>query len=155
INRDKKEGYIPLAVIGTAGSVGFGVVDPLSEIAAICAKQNVWFHVDGAYGALAASLPEQKELFRGMDKADSIAVDPHKWLYCPIEAGCTLVRDPQLLVDAFSFNHEYYEFDKAGDETPFNFLDVGPQNTRGFRALKVWIVLQQAGREGITSMILE
>jgi glutamate/tyrosine decarboxylase-like PLP-dependent enzyme len=155
INRDKKAGDIPLAVIATAGSVGFGVVDPLNEIAAICARQNVWFHVDGAYGALAASLPEQRELFRGMDKADSIAVDPHKWLYCPIEAGCTLVRDPKLLLDAFSFQPEYYEFDKAGNERPFNFLDVGPQNTRGFRALKVWIVLQQAGREGITSMIRE
>jgi glutamate/tyrosine decarboxylase-like PLP-dependent enzyme len=155
ITRDKNEGYIPLAVIGTAGSVGFGVVDPLNEIAAICTKQNVWFHVDGAYGALAASLPEQQELFRGMDKADSIAVDPHKWLYCPIESGCTLVRDPNLLLDAFCFDPEYYEFNKAGNETPFNFLDAGPQNTRGFRALKVWLVLQQAGRDGITSMIRE
>ena len=155
IRRDKSEGFIPLAVIATAGSVGFGVIDPLYEISAVCRKQNVWLHVDGAYGALAASLPELKELFKGMDEADSIAVDPHKWLYCPIEAGCTLVRDPNTLLNAFSFHPEYYEFHKAGTETPFNFLEFGPQNTRGFRALKVWIVLQQAGREGITSMIRE
>ena len=155
ISKDKKEGFLPLAVIGTAGSVGFGTIDPLDEIAAVCKQQKVWFHVDGAYGALAASLPELQDLFKGMSEADSIAVDPHKWLYCPMEAGCTLVRDPKSLLDAFCFHPEYYQFDQAGNETPVNFYEFGPQNSRGFRALKVWLVLQQAGREGITNMIRE
>lgn len=153
ILEDKAAGFIPLAVIGTAGSVGFGIVDPLNEISSVCKKHKVWFHVDGAYGGLAAALPELKELFKGMHDADSIAVDPHKWLYCPLEAGCTLVRDPGLLTDTFCFHPEYYQFDKIGNEIPLNFHEFGLQNSRGFRALKVWLIIQQAGREGITDMI--
>ncbi|WP_276500426.1 pyridoxal phosphate-dependent decarboxylase family protein [Terrimonas pollutisoli] len=153
IQEDKAAGFIPLAVVGTAGSVGFGTTDPLAGIAAICKKHNTWFHVDGAYGGLAAALPELQEMFEGLKDADSIAIDPHKWLYCPLEAGCTLVRDPNLLADAFSFHPAYYQFDKVGDETPVNFYEFGPQNSRGFRALKVWMVMQQAGRNGITEMI--
>ena len=150
---DKAAGFIPLAVVGTAGSVGFGTVDPLNEIAAVCKKHKTWFHVDGAYGGLAAALPELQKMFAGLKEADSIAIDPHKWLYCPLEAGCTLVRDPNLLADAFSFHPAYYQFDKMGDETPVNFYEFGPQNSRGFRVLKVWMVVQQAGRNGITEMI--
>ncbi len=152
---DKSNGMIPLAVVGTAGSVGFGTVDPLAELAQVCQKHKVWFHIDGAYGGLAASLPELKEKFSGLEHADSIAIDPHKWLYCPLEAGCLLVRDPNLLADAFSFHPTYYQFDKVGDETPVNFYEWGPQNSRGFRALKVWMVMQQAGTNGIRSMIRE
>ncbi|MEP6617204.1 MAG: pyridoxal-dependent decarboxylase, partial [Ginsengibacter sp.] len=137
IMKDKADGFIPMAVIGTAGGVGFGTIDPLEEIAAVCKKHKVWFHVDGAYGGLAAALPELQDLLKGMSAADSIAVDPHKWLYCPIEAGCILVRDRQLLADAFSFHPEYYHFDNIGNETPTNFYELGPQNSRGFRALKV------------------
>lgn len=155
IEEDIKAGFTPLAVVATAGSVGFGTVDRLHAIASICKKHNTWFHIDGAYGGLAAALPEMKDLFSGLDQADSIAIDPHKWLYCPLEAGCTLVRDPNLLADAFSFHPAYYQFDKMGDETPVNFYEFGPQNSRGFRALKVWMIMQQAGKEGIISMIRE
>ena len=155
IDDDIKAGFTPLAVVATAGSVGFGTVDRLHAIASICKKYNTWFHIDGAYGGLAAALPEMNNLFSGLDQADSIAIDPHKWLYCPLEAGCTLVRDPNLLADAFSFHPAYYQFDKMGDETPVNFYEFGPQNSRGFRALKVWMIMQQAGKEGIISMIRE
>lgn len=155
IGQDIANGFVPLAVIGTAGSVGFGTVDPLKEIAAVCRKHKTWFHIDGAYGGLAASLPELTAVFTGLEEADSIAIDPHKWLYCPLEAGCILVRDPNLLADAFSFHPVYYQFDKVGDETPVNFYEWGPQNSRGFRALKVWMVLQQAGLDGIQQMIRE
>ena len=155
IIKDKETGFIPMAVIGTAGSVSFGTIDPLNEIALVCKKYKTWFHVDGAYGALAAAVPALQQSFLGLAEADSIAVDPHKWLYCPLEAGCTLVRDPHLLVDAFSFHPQYYHFDNIGNETPTNFYELGPQNSRGFRALKVWLVLQQAGRNGITEMIMD
>jgi Glutamate decarboxylase and related PLP-dependent proteins len=153
IIKDKANGFFPMAVIGTAGSVGFGTIDPLAEIAAVCKKHSVWFHIDGAYGGLAAALPELQQSLDGLAEADSIAVDPHKWLFCPLEAGCTLVRDRKTLVDAFSFHPEYYLFDEIGNETPTNFYELGPQNSREFRALKVWMVLQQAGREGIIEMI--
>ena len=111
---------------------------------------------EGAWpAALAAALPELRKCFAGLEEADSIAVDPHKWLYCPLEAGCTLVKNENSLLDAFCFHPEYYQFDKTGDETPINYYQFGPQNSRGFRALKVWMVLQQAGAEGIRTAIRE
>lgn len=149
IRLDLDAGDKPAIVIGTAGSVSTGAVDPLPELAAICREFDLWFHVDGAYGALAAVLPDTPAALAGLREADSIAVDPHKWLYAPIEAGCALVRDPAKLRDAFSYHPPYYHFDKDA----INFFDLGPQNTRGFRALKVWLALQQVGREGYIQML--
>jgi glutamate/tyrosine decarboxylase-like PLP-dependent enzyme len=105
--------------------------------------------VDGAYGALAAALPDASADLKGLALADSVAVDPHKWLYAPLEAGCALVRDRQALVDAFSYHPAYYTFDPEAT----NFYELGPQNSRGFRALKVWLALRQAGRNGYVRMI--
>jgi aromatic-L-amino-acid decarboxylase len=154
ISEDKNEGLIPFLVVGTAGSVGTGVVDPLNEIAAICKEYNCWFHIDGAYGGFAAALPELKDLFKGIELADSVAIDPHKWLYSPLEAGCTLVKDANALTDAFSFHPAYYNFD--GEEEPqTNFYESGLQNSRGFRSLKVWMVLRQLGTEAHIRMIRE
>jgi glutamate/tyrosine decarboxylase-like PLP-dependent enzyme len=107
--------------------------------------------VDGAYGGLAAVLPDAPEAFAGLRLADSVAVDPHKWLYAPLEAGCALVRDAEKLRDAFAYHPPYYHF---GTEA-INYFDLGPQNSRGFRALKVWLALQQVGREGYVQMIAE
>ncbi|GHN02308.1 cytochrome d ubiquinol oxidase subunit I [Cytophagales bacterium WSM2-2] len=152
---DRKAGNYPFIVVGTAGSVGTGSVDPLEAIAAVCKRHDLWFHVDGAYGAPAAVVPETAPLFKGMEYADSIALDPHKWLYCPLEAGCTLVKDGRSLQEAFSFKPDYYNFDGSMDDPAMNFLDAGFQNSRGFRALKVWTVLQQAGRNGYIDMIRE
>ena len=98
-------------VIGTAGDVSTGVVDPLYKIGEICEQNNLWFHIDGAYGLPANVIPELKPLFKGIERADSLAIDPHKWLYNPLEAGCTLVKDASTLTSAFSSHPEYYNFD--------------------------------------------
>jgi aromatic-L-amino-acid/L-tryptophan decarboxylase len=149
LERDRAAGEQPLLVVGTAGSVSTGAVDPLFEIAQICREAGVWFHVDGAYGALAAAVPGTPRDLAALPLADSVAVDPHKWLYAPLEAGCVLVRDPGALRGAFAYHPPYYHF---GEEAT-NYVDLGPQNSRGFRALKVWLALQQAGREGYVRMI--
>lgn len=149
IRADKEAGDRPFIVIGTAGSVSTGAVDNLPEIAKICREEEVWFHVDGAYGGFAAMLPEASPELRGLSEADSVAVDPHKWLYAPLEAGCALVRDPEKLREAFAYHPPYYHF---GVEA-INYFDYGPQNSRGFRALKVWLALQQVGRKGYEQML--
>ena len=153
IEEDKKRNVVPLMVIGTAGSVSTGAIDPLPEIASICREQKLWFHVDGAYGGFAAMLPDASSDLKALSLADSVAVDPHKWLYAPLEAGCTLVRKPELLKETFSFHASYYRFDETGGEPPVNFHEFGPQNSRGFRALKVWLALRQAGRDGYEELI--
>jgi aromatic-L-amino-acid decarboxylase len=149
IEQDRRLGHRPFLVVGTAGSVSTGAVDPLPEIAALCREHGLWFHVDGAYGALAAQVPGSPASLRGLSEADSIAVDPHKWLYAPLEAGCVLVRDAEELRHAFSHHATYYHF----DDGTLNYFDYGPQNSRGFRALKVWLALRQVGRAGCLKMI--
>ncbi|HKH71397.1 MAG TPA: pyridoxal-dependent decarboxylase [Vicinamibacterales bacterium] len=146
---DRTNGDLPLLVVGNAGTVGTGAVDPLAAIAACCARHEVWFHVDGAYGAVAALVPGAPEDLRAIAEADSLAVDPHKWLYAALEAGCALVRRPADLLRAFSYHPNYYHFDQ--DVT--NYFDYGPQNSRGFRALKVWLGLRQVGLSGYLQMI--
>jgi glutamate/tyrosine decarboxylase-like PLP-dependent enzyme len=149
---DRNAGYVPFLVIGNAGDVSTGVVDDLRSIASICKKFNLWFHVDGAYGIPAAALPEFKDRFDGIDDADSIALDPHKWLYSPLEAGCVLVKDPQALLDTYSTHPVYYNFSNTESQA-INFYEYGFQNSRGFRALKIWTSLQHAGRSGYVKMI--
>ena len=101
---------MPFLVVGTGGSVSTGAVDPLPEIAALCREHGIWFHVDGAYGGFAAAVPEAPDALRGLRLADSVAVDPHKWLYAPLEAGCALVRDRSALRAAFAYHPPYYHF---------------------------------------------
>jgi aromatic-L-amino-acid/L-tryptophan decarboxylase len=149
VRTDRAAGDLPFLVVGTAGGVGTGVVDPLSAIAGVCRAHDLWFHVDGAYGALAAQVPGAPEDLRALGEADSVAVDPHKWLYAPLEAGCALVRRRADLQQAFSYHPAYYHF----DHEVTNYFDLGPQNSRGFRALKVWLALRQAGRSGYLQMI--
>ncbi|HET7220575.1 MAG TPA: aminotransferase class V-fold PLP-dependent enzyme, partial [Vicinamibacterales bacterium] len=148
---DAGAGAIPMMVVGTAGSVSTGAVDPLPAIAAVCREHNAWFHVDGAYGGFAAASAEAPADMIGLRDADSIAIDPHKWLYAPLEAGCALVRDPERLPAAFSYHPPYYHF----EEQATNYVDCGPQNSRGFRALKVWLALRHAGAAGYRAMIAE
>lgn len=149
IRVDVKAGFRPMMVVGAAGSVSTGAVDPLPDLAVLCREFDLWFHVDGAYGALAAALPDAPAALAGLREADSVAVDPHKWLYAPLEAGCALVRDVTKLRDAFAYHPPYYHF---GIEAT-NYFDLGPENSRSLRALKVWLALQQAGREGYVRMI--
>ncbi|MEX2048079.1 MAG: aminotransferase class V-fold PLP-dependent enzyme [Gemmatimonadota bacterium] len=151
IESDRAAGDTPLMVVGTAGSVSTGAVDPLPELREICDEHDLWLHVDGAYGAFAAAAPNAPDDIRALAVADSVALDPHKWLYAPIEAGCTLVRDPAALRAAFSYRPDYYHF----EEQATNYFEQGLQNTRGFRALKVWLLLQQVGRDGYARMIAE
>lgn len=155
LEADRAAGDRPLMVVANAGTVSTGAVDPIREIAALCRAENVWLHVDGAYGAPAAVLPDAPPDLHALALADSLAVDPHKWLYAPIEAGCVLVRDPGRLPEAFSYTPSYYHFETEGEAPPINFYELGPQNTRGFRALKVWLGLRQAGRSGYAGMIAD
>jgi glutamate/tyrosine decarboxylase-like PLP-dependent enzyme len=150
---DKQAGDVPFLVVGTAGSVGTGAVDPLRSIADVCKRFDLWFHVDGAYGAPAAVLPDAPDDLHALALADSIALDPHKWLYSPLEAGCTLVRNPEHLIKAFSFRPDYYLFDTDEDGSTRNMHEHGMQNSRGFRALKVWLGLRHVGRAGYVQMI--
>jgi glutamate/tyrosine decarboxylase-like PLP-dependent enzyme len=149
LDADRAAGDVPFLVVGTAGSVSTGAVDPLPEIAAVCKELGVWFHVDGAYGGFAAALPDAPANLRALSAADSVAVDPHKWLYAPLEAGCVLVRESEALRAAFSHHPPYYHF----DERATNYVDYGPQNSRGFRALKVWLALKHVGAAGYRQMI--
>jgi glutamate/tyrosine decarboxylase-like PLP-dependent enzyme len=151
VEADKAAGDLPCLVVGTAGSVSTGAVDPLREIGALCKELDVWFHVDGAYGGFAAALPDAGDDLHALSLADSVAVDPHKWLYAPLEAGCALVRSPELLRAAFAYHPPYYHF----DEQATNYVDYGPQNSRGFRALKVWLALRQVGAAAYRRMIAD
>ena len=156
IEEDLRAGKTPFMVVGTAGDVSTGAVDDLRAIAAVCRQHQLWFHVDGAYGMPAAAVPAYRALFDGIEEADSIALDPHKWLYSPLEAGCTLVKNPQHLLDTFSSHAAYYNFDNDnGEVSAHNYYEFSLQNSRGFRALKVWLGLQQAGRSGYVQLINE
>lgn len=151
IKADVESGAVPMMVVGTAGSVSTGAVDPLPELRELCDSYRMWLHVDGAYGAFAAAASAAPRDLRALAQADSVALDPHKWLYAPLEAGCTLVRDPDALLAAFSYRPEYYHF----TDDVRNFLERGIQNSRGFRALKVWLLLRHAGAAGYRRMIDE
>lgn len=155
VQEDIAAGHQPFLVVGTAGDVSTGVVDDLAGIAIICKAYDLWFHIDGAYGIPAVVVPEVRSLFKGLEEADSIALDPHKWLYSPLEAGCTLVKDRKHLLDAFSSHPSYYNFTNNDDIPSQNFYEYGLQNSRGFRALKVWMSLQHVGSNDYAKMITE
>jgi glutamate/tyrosine decarboxylase-like PLP-dependent enzyme len=152
IEEDLSAGYKPFMIVGTAGTVSTGALDPLREIAQLCSENDLWFHVDGAYGAPVAALENAHPDFTAIREADSVALDPHKWLYSPLEAGCVLVKHKEALSNAFGFRPAYYDF-SSEDEDPVNFYELGPQNSRGFRALKVWTSLLTAGRQGYRQLI--
>lgn len=147
--RDIENGYQPFLVVGSAGTVSTNAVDPLPQLEAFCKERNLWFHVDAAYGAFARGVMGAPADLIGLTGADSVAVDPHKWLYAPLEAGCALVRNPAALRNAFSYHPPYYSFDTEA----LNYYDIGPQNSRGFRALKIWLALQHAGAAAYREMI--
>lgn len=149
ISDDKAAGMMPFLVVGSAGTTATGAVDPLPEIGAFCRDNNLWFHVDGCYGAPAILDDNAPRALAGMADADSLAIDAHKWLYVPLEAGCTLVRDGRVLTETFATNPSYYAM-TAGDggEPVVDYYAMGLQNSRAFRALKVWLTLKQMGRSG-------
>jgi glutamate/tyrosine decarboxylase-like PLP-dependent enzyme len=153
IKEDEAKNKLPFLVIANAGTVSTGTVDDLEAIGKVARDFGLWYHVDGAYGVPAAGLPELTQIFEGLSTADSIALDPHKWFYCPLEAGCILVKDATKLPAAFSYKPPYYRFEEFEDAPGISFYEYGIQNSRGFRALKVWTGFLQAGRSGMQEMI--
>ena len=144
VAEDRAAGLTPIAVCGNAGTTNTGAVDPLSEMADFCDKEELWLHVDAAYGGFAILTSEGRRLFAGLDRADSIAMDAHKWLFQPFEAGCLMMKDVRKLEAAFSVHPEYLQDTQWGLDHP-NFGDRGLQLTRSFRALKVWMSIQTFG----------
>ncbi|MDP2732559.1 MAG: pyridoxal-dependent decarboxylase, partial [Hoeflea sp.] len=142
---DREAGLNPACVIATAGTVNTGAIDDLLAIEAICRAEGMWFHVDGCIGALIAIAPENKARVAGIEKADSVALDPHKWLHAPFEVGCALVRDRGAHRGTFATTSEYLETTERGIASAHWLHDYGVQTSRGFRALKVWMALQEHG----------
>lgn len=155
IERDAAAGVRPVAAIATAGTVATGAVDPLGEIADECVRRGLWLHVDAAYGGPAVLAPELRPLFSGIERADSIAFDPHKWLYTPHSGGCILYRDRRLAVESFELRPDYIHEDKARSGRGFDFLTIGPQFSRGFAAFKIWVSLLAHGRAAYARRIAQ
>jgi glutamate/tyrosine decarboxylase-like PLP-dependent enzyme len=153
IAEDRAAGLRPACVIATAGTVNTGAIDDLESLAALAAQEDLWLHVDGCIGALIAIAPENAYRVAGIEKADSVALDPHKWLHAPFEAGCALVRDASAHRGAFAVTPEYLETAPRGLASGAWLNDYGLQTTRGFRALKIWMALKEQGVEKFGRLI--
>ncbi len=153
IAEDRAAGHHAVCVVGTAGDVNTGAIDPLDAIADVCAATGVWFHVDGSYGALAARSPLIGGAMSGLARADSMSLDPHKWLYAPLDAGCLLVRDANALRRAFSEGADYIDVVADRDMSAFAYWDHSPELSRRFRALKIWFMLKIHGARAIQQSI--
>ncbi|MFP5285703.1 MAG: pyridoxal phosphate-dependent decarboxylase family protein, partial [Thermoanaerobaculia bacterium] len=150
--RDRREGRLPMAVVATAGTTSTTSVDPVQPVADLCAREGIWLHVDAAYAGSAAICPEYRALMPGIERADSIVVNPHKWLFTPVDCSVLWVRDPALLRAAFSLVPDYLRTDEPGVT---NLMDTGFQLGRRFRALKLWMVIRAFGAEGLRERIRE
>jgi len=151
IANDIKNSFRPLCVVATVGTTSTTSIDPVDSIADICEQQNVWLHVDAAYGGGAAAVPEMQHVLDGCDRADSLVVNPHKWLFVPIDFSALYTKKPEILKRAFSLIPEYLRTDR--DAEVENFMDYGIQLGRRFRALKLWFVLRYFGQKGIAERI--
>jgi glutamate/tyrosine decarboxylase-like PLP-dependent enzyme len=156
IERDRASGCQPFAVVGTAGTINTGAVDDLPSLADLAARDGLWFHVDGAFGAIAALSPEARGLVAGVERADSLAFDFHKWMHAPYEAGCVLVRDPEAHRRSFTVGADYLRpLDRGVARQPDNSYLKGPQLSRGFKALKVWLTLKEHGFEKFGRLVAQ
>jgi len=151
IQRDKAAGNIPIAVVASAGTVNTGAIDPLQEIAPIARRHNLWLHIDGAYGALAAIAVPGK--FAGLSLADSISLDPHKWLYQPLDCGCLLYRDARAAQAAFSHTGDYAKALSTDPVEGFTFFEESMELSRRFRALRLWLSLRYHGLKAFRAAI--
>jgi aromatic-L-amino-acid decarboxylase len=149
IMTDRRDGLYPVCVVANAGTVNTGAIDPLDRIADLCRQENLWFHIDGAYGGVGILAEQTQSWFTGIDRADSLGIDPHKWMYVPVECGCAMVRDKQAMRDTFSVVAPYLRDDR---QLPW-FSEFGPQQSRGFRALKLWLALKHVGVQGYRRLI--
>jgi glutamate/tyrosine decarboxylase-like PLP-dependent enzyme len=153
IEYDKKNGGNPIAIIANVGTVGTGSIDPIEKLVNISKKLNMWLHIDGAYGLPAIISDYKNSDFNFIKYADSIAFDPHKWLYTPLDAGVTLIKEKNLLSNTFSFNPSYLEKKADNENGIIDFIDFTPENSRPFRALKVWVGMHYHGILGYKEMI--
>lgn len=151
VRADRDAGLEPFCVVATAGTVTTGSIDPITDIADVCAAEDLWLHVDGAYGALFVLSDRTRGALTPCARADSIALDPHKLLFAPLEAGCLLVRDRSLLTNAYAFSSSYLTVEE--DSLMLDYMDYGPQLSRDFKALKVWSALQTFGIGAFRSTI--
>jgi Glutamate decarboxylase and related PLP-dependent proteins len=151
---DRAAGLQPFCVIGNAATINTGATDDLDALATLCERERLWFHVDGAIGALLALAPRHRHLVRGMERADSVTLDFHKWLHVPFEAACVLVRDRKAHRDAFALTPEYLEKTERGLASGAHwFSEYGLQLSRGFRALKVWLTIKEHGLDRFGRLI--
>jgi glutamate/tyrosine decarboxylase-like PLP-dependent enzyme len=150
---DRARGDLPFCVVAQLGSVNVGAVDPIGALAEVCAKHGVWLHGDGACGLLAAGLPETRALFSGLERADSLSFDAHKWLGVPYDCGIVMVRHAERLRRAFSIAAPYLRGSVDAEEIALDYLEYGPEMSRGFRALKVWMVLRFFGSRGLREIL--
>jgi len=154
IAADRKQGRCPVCVIGNAGTVNSGAIDNLEAVGRLCKEEDLWFHVDGAFGALAVLSPGLRPLLRGMDLGDSLAFDLHKWMYMPYDVGCILVRSAEKHREAFSYAAAYLDPHERGlTAGPISFSQYALELSRGFRALKVWFSLKEHGLDAFAGMI--
>ncbi|MFA7420449.1 MAG: pyridoxal-dependent decarboxylase [Melioribacteraceae bacterium] len=153
IAEDRASGIVPCCVVATVGTTSTTAVDPIDKIGEICTKENIWFHVDCAYAGVTAMLPEMKKYFAGIENADSIVSNPHKWLFVPIDLSTFYTRKPEILKRAFSLVPEYLKSNE--DSQVENYMDYGIQLGRRFRALKLWFVIRYFGVEGLQDRIRE
>jgi glutamate/tyrosine decarboxylase-like PLP-dependent enzyme len=153
ITADLEEGYVPFCVVANAGTVNTGAVDPLTDIREIANRFQLWMHVDGSYGAFAILAESARKLFAGIEQADSIALDPHKWLYLPVDVGCVIYRAPEIARAAFAHEAEYTRIIGEQADEAFAFWDYGPELSRRFRALKVWMLLKGVGLDALSEAI--
>jgi aromatic-L-amino-acid decarboxylase len=152
ISEDRAAGYIPFCVVATVGTTSTTSIDPVPAISAICKREGVWLHVDGAYGGVAGIVPEMRSILNGVNDADSFVVNPHKWLFTPIDCSVLFTRRPDTLRQAFSLVPEYL---KTADQNVTNYMDWGVQLGRRFRALKLWFVIRTYGIDGLAQRIRE
>jgi aromatic-L-amino-acid decarboxylase len=153
IAEDRAAGWRPVAVCATVGTTGTTSVDPVPAIADVAEREKLWLHVDAAYGGVAAVLSERRDVLAGAERADSIVVNPHKWLFTPVDCSAFFCRRPEVLKRAFSLIPSYLQTAEGGAVE--NYMDWGPQLGRRFRALKLWMVLRAFGRAGIEARLRE
>jgi glutamate/tyrosine decarboxylase-like PLP-dependent enzyme len=153
ITADLEAGHVPFCIVANVGTVNTGAVDPLAEIREVADRFQLWMHVDGSYGALAILAESARKLFAGIERADSVALDPHKWLYLPVDVGCVIYREPQNARAAFAHDGEYTRIIAEEADEAFAFWDYGPELSRRFRALKVWMFLKGVGLDSLGEAI--
>ena len=153
VSADIEGGYVPFCVVANAGTVNTGAIDSFAEIREVANRFQIWMHVDGSYGALAILAKSAKKLLAGIEQADSVALDPHKWLYLPIDVGCVIYRQPEIARTAFSHEAEYTRIIEEEADEAFAFWDYGPELSRRFRALKVWMLLKGVGLHSLGEAI--